>query len=107
MIRLTILAAVLSCATTLLAQGRPAPPSLSQANQAEAQSQRDMPPPAFQRGAINLDKLKHDASELASLADSVPPEIDQTTKGVLPKDLSDKLKRIEKLAKQLRSQLAQ
>ena len=33
--------------------------------------------------------------------------IDQTTKGTLPKDLSEKLKRIEKLAKQLRSQVTQ
>ena len=34
-----------------------------------------------------------------------PRQIDQVTKGQLPKDLSDNLKRIEKLAKQLRSQI--
>jgi hypothetical protein len=51
-------------------------------------------------------KLKHDAEELAALAESVPSDVDQTTKGLLPKDLREKLKRIEKLAKQLRSQLS-
>jgi len=40
------------------------------------------------------------------LAESVLSEVDQTTKGLLPKDLSEKLKRIEKLAKQLRRQLS-
>ncbi len=57
------------------------------------------------RSAIDSVKLRHEANELAALAQSVPSEVDQTTKGVLPKDLGDKLKRIEKLAKQLRDQL--
>jgi len=92
--------------TDPLGQGRPTP-SLQQANQAETQSQKDIPPPANRRVTVDPAKLKHDADELASLAESVPPEVDQTTKGVLPKDLSEKLKRIEKLAKQLRSQISQ
>ena len=58
-----------------------------------------------QRPAIDLAKLKHNADELAAIAQTVPQEINQTTKGMLPKDLSDKLKRIEKLAKELRSQI--
>lgn len=56
---------------------------------------------------VDQAKLRHDADELAALAQSVPPEVDQTAKGVLPKDLAEKLKRIEKLAKQLRSQISQ
>ena len=51
-------------------------------------------------------KLKQNASELAALAESIPPDIDQTTKGILPKELDQKLKRIEKLAKQLRLQIS-
>ncbi len=86
---------------------RPGVPSLDQGAQAEAKSQRDMPPPLNQRPTVDVTKLKRDADELAALAQSVPPEVDQTTKGVLPKDLSEKLKRIEKLAKQLRSQISQ
>jgi hypothetical protein len=106
MIRLVVPLGILFCATALFAQ-RPGSPSLRQADQAEAQSQRDLPPPTNQRATVDPAKLKHDADELAALAQSVPPEVDQTTKGVLPKDLGEKLKRIEKLAKQLRSQISQ
>ncbi|HEX8816530.1 MAG TPA: hypothetical protein VF753_13620 [Terriglobales bacterium] len=52
-------------------------------------------------------KLKHDADELAYLAQSVPADVDQTTKGLLPQDLAKKLKRIQELSKQLRSQISQ
>jgi hypothetical protein len=106
MIRYVVCLGILFCTTSTFAQ-RPGAPSLDQAAQAEAKSQRDMPPPLNQRPTIDPVKLKRDADELASLAQSVPPEVDQTTKGVLPKDLSEKLKRIEKLAKQLRSQISQ
>ena len=105
MIRSMVLFGILFCIPTLFAQSRPVPPGIRQADQADAQSQRDMPPPLNQRASIDPAKLRHDADELAALAQSIPPEVDQTTKGILPKDLSEKLKRIEKLAKQLRSQL--
>jgi hypothetical protein len=91
-----------------LAQGRPIPPGVVQGNQAVIQGEKNVPPPTNQRAAtVDPAKLRHDADELASLAQSVPPAIDQTTKGILQKDLSEKLKRIEKLAKQLRSQISQ
>jgi len=51
-------------------------------------------------------KLKQDADQLATLAQLIPSDVDQTTKGILPKDLDQRLKRIEKLAKQLRSQIS-
>jgi len=105
-IRLIVCLGILFCAPALFAQSRPIPPGIRQADQADAQSQRDMPPPLNQRATIDPAKLRHDADELAALAQSVPLEVDQTAKGVLPKDLSEKLKRIEKLAKQLRSQLS-
>jgi hypothetical protein len=54
---------------------------------------------------VNLAKLRQDADELATLASSIPNEVNETTKGELPKDLPGKLKKIEKLAKRLRSQL--
>ena len=93
--------------STALAQGRPMPPGAQQADQAVAQGEKNIPPPTNQPGRIDPDKLRHDADELASLAQSVPGAIDQTTKGVMQKDLNEKLKRIEKLAKQLRSQISQ
>ncbi|MFZ3370119.1 MAG: hypothetical protein WA239_23615, partial [Candidatus Sulfotelmatobacter sp.] len=73
---------------------------------AQDQLEKNSVPPMNQRASIDLAKLRHDADELAALAQSVPPAVDQTTKGMLPKDLSDKLKRIEKLAKELRSQIS-
>ncbi len=50
-------------------------------------------------------RLQRDANELAQLAGTVPPEVDRAVHGVLAKDLKDKLKRIEKLCKRLRSEL--
>lgn len=48
---------------------------------------------------------KRDAEELAELAKMIPPAVDQANKGLMSKDLNDRLKRIEKLSKQLRRQL--
>jgi len=64
------------------------------------------PPPVQQRQGPDLAKLRQDADELASLAQSIPPDVDQTVKGLLPNELDQKLKRIEKLAKQLRSRIS-
>jgi hypothetical protein len=87
--------------------GHPIPPGLRQADQAQGQFEKNSVPPMNQpRATVDPAKLKHDADELAAIAQSVPPAIDQTTKGLLPKDLNDKLKRIEKLAKELRSQIS-
>lgn len=46
------------------------------------------------------------AEELAALTKSIPADIDTTNKGLLPKDVVEKLNRIEKLSKQLRKELA-
>jgi len=54
----------------------------------------------------DLVKLRSDADELATLAQSIPPDVDQTSRGLLPKDLEQRLKKIEKLAKQLRSRIS-
>lgn len=48
--------------------------------------------------------LKKQSEELARLASSVSPQIDQV-KGLLPKDLQNRLARIEKLAKQMGKEL--
>ncbi len=53
--------------------------------------------------AVNSLALQRDAEELAKLASAIPSDVEQTTKGILPKDLDERLKRIEKLAKHLRS----
>jgi hypothetical protein len=86
--------------------GHPIPAGVRQADQAQGQFEKNSVPPMNQNPSIDPSKLKRDADELAAIAQSVPSAIDQTTKGVLPKDLSDKLRRIEKLAKELRSQIS-
>ncbi len=62
--------------------------------------------PSVERGQVDYVQLQRDANELAKLAQSIPPDIENTAKGLLPKDVIERLKRIEKLSKQLRSQLS-
>ena len=101
---LSLLSGVFLLACSAAAQTR-IPPGIRQADQTEAQTQNNIPPPANPHAVVDYARLKHDADELAALAQSVPAEVDQTSKGVLPKDLAEKLKKIEKLAKQLRDRL--
>jgi hypothetical protein len=54
---------------------------------------------------INIDQVNAESQELCRLAAALPPQIDQVTKGQLPKDLAENLKRIEKLSKHLRSEI--
>jgi len=56
---------------------------------------------------LDAAQLQREASELAKLAGEVPAAVEQAGKGVLSKDLNDRLKRIEKLSKQLRRELFQ
>ncbi len=63
------------------------------------------PPPSPQARKLDAAKLRQQTDELAGLAQSVSADIAQVSQGKLPKDLGDKLKRIEKLSKQLRSEL--
>jgi hypothetical protein len=98
---------LLLLATTSTAQGtHPVPPGVRQADQIQGQLEKSSVPPMIQRPPIELAKLRRDADELAALAQSIPSAVDQTAKGILPRDLNEKLKRIEKLAKELRSQVS-
>jgi hypothetical protein len=62
-------------------------------------------PPTTPARRIDPARVRSQADELAKLASGIPSDIDQLGKGLLPKDLNDKLKKIEKLSKQLRQQL--
>ena len=63
------------------------------------------PPSAHRR--VDGAQLLREANELAKLANEVPPLVEQANKGLLSKDLNDRLKRIEKLSKQLHRDLTQ
>ena len=49
--------------------------------------------------------LAREADELATLAASVRPDVHNLSRGILAKDLAQKLKQIEKLSKHLRSEV--
>jgi hypothetical protein len=53
-----------------------------------------------------LAALSEDADELARLAQTVPDDMKLLAEGKISKDLPEKLKRIEKLSKNLRKELA-
>jgi hypothetical protein len=88
----------------LVGQEKPVPPGRQELKNYQA-AHADVPP---QNSAPRLDpaNLQQEAAELANLARSIPPDMDSISKGVLPKDVLDKLKRIEKLSKHMRGEIA-
>jgi hypothetical protein len=66
----------------------------------------EVPPMGPQARKLDPVKIHAEADELAKLAATVPNDIDQVAQGKLPRDLGEKLKRIEKLSKNLRSDLS-
>jgi hypothetical protein len=81
------------------------PPGVVQVGQAEAKAEKDIPPPIHPKPAVDLAQLQRQADELAKLAQTVPSDVTNIKKGMLPKDILQKLKQIEKLSKRLRNEL--
>lgn len=54
---------------------------------------------------LDLVQLQKDADDLARTAQTIPTDIASVRKGMLPKDVVEKLKQIEKLSKRLRTEL--
>jgi hypothetical protein len=82
------------------------PTGLQQADKAQNQFEKTVPPPVHQQPSLDFTKLKSDADELVILSQSIHSGIDSVGNGMLPKDLIDKLKQMEKLSKRLRGVLA-
>jgi hypothetical protein len=101
-----LLSALLLSASAAFAQGPIPPDGQLQAEQAERQFEKSVPPPIHQRPSVDFAKVKSDAEELVILSHAIDSGIDNVGKGMLPKDLIDKLKQMEKLSKRLRSELA-
>lgn len=93
---------------TSVSQGQthPRPPGLQQADQSEAQTQANIPPPttAHQK-RIDAVKLQSEADDLARIAQTIPADVSSIRRGQLPKDFLEKLKEIEKLSKHLRAEI--
>ncbi len=88
-------------------QMRPRAPGLQQANQAEQQADKSLPPPIAHQASLDFSKLRADADELARIAQTIPTDMARVQQGLLPKDMSAKLKQIEKLSKRLRREINQ
>jgi len=76
--------------------------------EAEKRINAPLDPPVFfaKKGPDPL-RLQDEAAELAKLSAGIPAGIERVNQGQLPKTLDEQLKRIEKLAKHLRSEVAQ
>ncbi len=61
--------------------------------------------PKLPQHHIDLVRLQQDADDLARSAQTIPTDMAAVRQGTLPKDIIEKLKRIEKLSKRLRSEL--
>ena|SRR5215469_6763632 len=72
---------------------------------AEIQVQKPTTPEDMRARVSNL-QLQKDAKELADLCASIPSDMDAVKQGLLSKDVLEKLKRVEKLSKRVREQLA-
>jgi len=81
----------------------PKPPGITTADQmANAPLEK---PTENRTKTVDLVAVRQEADELRKLADVLRDQVQQVSNNQLPKDLSDNLKRIEKLAKHLRSEL--
>jgi hypothetical protein len=81
-------------------RGYPTPPTPSDREEAQKSPDPKLPYPRMDGVA-----LEREAKEMAALAATIPGDVEQMKKGLLPIDTLDKLKRIEKLSKQLRGQI--
>lgn len=85
---------------------QPVPQGIRDGDKAIRDGMQVEPPVESRRHSIDPDALRLEARELQSLAATVPGAVDQVTKGMIPKDATENLKKIEKLAKRMRSEIA-
>ena len=101
-----LLFAFLLSVSAAFAQGPVPPDGQLQADRAQREFEKTIPPPIHQQPSVDFAKVKKDADQLLLLSQSIHSGIDDVGKGMLQKDLIDELKQVEKLSKRLRSQLA-
>jgi hypothetical protein len=91
----------LPAATQTRPPGFPKPPEPADRSSPSADQ-----PPLVRRAHIDAHQLQREAKEILELSQSLQLDIDQVNHGLLPKDTIEKLKRIEKLCKRLRGEVA-
>jgi len=80
-------------------------PEFDKANRRKLRVEKDIPPAIQPHAQLDMARLRQDADQLAKLAQTIPSDVLRIQGGVLPKDMSEKLKQIEKLSKHLRTQI--
>jgi len=55
---------------------------------------------------VDATQLKNEAQELQRMSQALTPQIDQIGNGKLPKEMIENLKKIEKLAKHIRTEIS-
>lgn len=78
----------------------PPPPALDRDHGKTAPDEPKLP-----QHHVDLVKLRQEADDLARTAQTIPTDVADVRQGTLPKDIIEKLRRIEKLSKRLRSEL--
>ena len=63
--------------------------------------------PGFDEIAMRQKAIFQDVAELSDLSASLQSDLQQLQKGMLAKDLNQKLKKVEKLSKRLRQEISQ
>ncbi len=99
---LTISVVLLLGLVCLSQSPRPLPPQMQHAQELQAQNES----PTSSRVMVDTAALRGEADLLATLATSLPTDVVNANRGLMSKDLIQKLKQIEKLSKHLRSELA-
>jgi hypothetical protein len=85
-------------------QHRPTYPHPPQA--ADTATVENVHPQSSRRAHLDPAELQQEVQELSRLAQDLTQDIDAVNRGILPKDAVSKLKRVEKLAKRLRKEIA-
>jgi hypothetical protein len=96
---------LLSSSSSDYGQARPIPPGVREGEK-QINAQINEPAAKVKHKPADPAKLQQEADELAKLSAAIPGQIELVRQGQFPKDLEEHLKRVEKLAKQLRSEIS-
>ena len=84
--------------------GRPIPPGIREADK-QTNAPIESTTPSSRPKKADPAQLEREAQELAGLSAQIPEQIAAVNHGQMPKNLTEQLKQIEKLAKHLRTEV--
>jgi hypothetical protein len=78
------------------------PPSMDPENHGQPKTQSSGTPSRH----ANMSQAEREAEDLSRIAQTIPADVAKVKEGMLPKDVIEKLKQIERLSKRLRNDIA-